>query len=655
MLDERRAEAVDREGAGDLERLAGGDVRVDLGIRDVGDERDGCRGHRVRFPCIFAGRQPIHAVTRMQDAGAAPHRVPPGGGDIRRQRLAENSSAEFEHGVAADDDSVELRILRGQSGGHIGRFSSCEQQDMLVRGERALLVRFDGSDDRFFVDLRRPGDRLDAGTAQQHETGGRRRGEADAHRPSVGDATTRDTEPQARRAPRHSCRQVCESQSMDSGALIDLDVTDVAHGGVFVGRHEGRVVFVPDAIPGERVRVRLTDTGKSSFWRGEVLEVLDASEHRQAHVWSGADVDVAPENRPGGADFGHIRLEHQRELKTRVVRDALERIGGLDVPVTMEAAHPARGEDGEIIAEESADGTGWRTRVSLHVDEDGNIGPFAARSHRVIPTTDLPLATAGVERTYLHRSGGKPGRVDLVQAADGRVRILTRGDAGTRGAGRGKKSRSAPRTPEDPSSREVLFERVGDREFRVDAGGFWQVHRLAATTLTDAVTEGLQASGANPVDPEAWHLDLYGGVGLLASAVGVLGGPKTRLTSVESDARATEHAGENLAEWVGARAETGRVDRWLDSLEDNATDAERDRLRGGVVILDPPRAGAGREVVESLIRLEPARIVYVACDPVALARDLKTFRTGGYNTSAVRAMDLFPHSHHVEAVAVLTR
>ena len=85
--------------------------------------------------------------------------------------------------------------------------------------------------------------------------------------------------------------------------VIDLAVTNVAHGGVFVGRHEGRVVFVPDAIPGESVRVRLTDVGKQSFWRGEVLEVLDASPHRQPHIWRQADFSVPSHLRPGGADF----------------------------------------------------------------------------------------------------------------------------------------------------------------------------------------------------------------------------------------------------------------------------------------------------------------------------------------------------------------
>lgn len=430
---------------------------------------------------------------------------------------------------------------------------------------------------------------------------------------------------------------------MESGDSIDLDITGVAHGGVFVGRHEGRVVFVPDAIPGERVRVRLTDVGKKSFWRGETLEVINASPHRRPHVWRQADIDAPPENRPGGADFGHIALAHQRELKLQVVRDALERIGRLDLPVSIEQAYPLIGADGATLAAEAEDGTGWRTRLSLHVDEDGRVGPYAARSHRVIPVDDLPLATAELARVALGVHSGEPGRVDFVQSADGSVRALARPDG-------------APRGARPDGSTETVIERVGGRDFRVDAGGFWQVHRLAAHSLTELVSSRLRALRADgpAIDADAAHLDLYGGVGLFAATLAQLGGAGTRVTSVESDPRATEHAGENLSEWIGARAETGRVDRWIGRLAAEASASERDRLSRGVVLLDPPRAGAGRDVVEHVAALSPDAVVYVACDPVALARDLAIFRTAGYETSRVDALDLFPNSHHVEAVAVLT-
>ncbi|MFT4213973.1 MAG: class I SAM-dependent RNA methyltransferase [Microbacterium sp.] len=450
---------------------------------------------------------------------------------------------------------------------------------------------------------------------------------------------------------------------MQPGDLLDLDIADVAHGGVFVARHEGRVVFVADAIDGERVRARLTDTAKSSFWRADVVEVLDASPHRRRHVWAAADVAVAPERRPGGAEFGHIALGHQRELKQRVLTEALERFGGMAHPAaTIQGALPVRSRTGEVVVAETADATRWRTRVSLHVDAQGRIGPFAARSRDVIETGDLPLATDQIERTAAHlRDDARQaalGRIDLVQPADGTVRVIPRPSDRRRQSARSRHSphrggarpeRASAREAHDPA-REVVVERVGDREFRVDAGGFWQVHTLAAHSLSSLVRSHL----AGCVDPDAQHLDLYGGVGLFAAAIAEAGGPATRITTVESDPRATEHAGHNLSEWIGARAETDRVDRYLARLRAHSGAAERARLERGVVLLDPPRAGAGRDVVEHVAALAPASVVYVACDPVALARDLGTFRARGYEPRLIQALDLFPHSHHVEAVAVLS-
>lgn len=419
---------------------------------------------------------------------------------------------------------------------------------------------------------------------------------------------------------------------MPDADLIDLDITGIAHGGVFVGRHEGRVVFVPDTLPGERIRARLTDTRKKAFWRADAVEVLESAPQRRPHVWGSAAIDVDPAHRVGGAEFGHIDLAHQRALKERVIREAVERVGRLDLPVDVAAA-------GTAEAAESVDGTGWRTRVSLHVDQDGRVGAYAARTHHVVETPDLPLATEAVERAAAEvRGGARAGRIDLVQPADGRVRVLPRPE--------GERRDIAP---------EVVEERVGDRVFRVDAGGFWQVHRLAASTLTALVAAELTASVGAP-DPEATHLDLYGGVGLFAATLAELGGSSTRVVSVESDARATEHAGENLAEWVGARAETARVDRYVARLAADASEHERERISRGVVLLDPPRAGAGRAVVEGVARLSPTAVVYVACDPVALARDLQTFAELGYRVErGIRGVDLFPNSHHVEAVTVLRR
>lgn len=432
---------------------------------------------------------------------------------------------------------------------------------------------------------------------------------------------------------------------MDTAQILDLDITGVAHGGIFVARHEGRVVFVPDAIPGERVRARVTDDSRPAFWRAEALEVLDASGSRQRHIWAEADIARLPHERPGGADFGHIALEAQRELKARVLHEAFERFAHLSLDVAVESA----GED------ESPDGSGWRTRLGLHVAPDGTVGPYAARSHHVVPVSSHPLAAPELAEAALDLGLRRGDRVDLVLPSDGRVRVIERTDApAPRRGGRGERRGTARPIPA-AAEREVVIEEVRGRRFRVDAGGFWQVHRLAATALADTVGTALSSVAFDPAAP---NLDLYGGVGLFAAVMGEFGGPTTRVTTVESAPRATRHATDNLRDWDRAEAITARVDRFLAAEVadlDAASGPRAHAYRAATVLLDPPRAGAGAGVVRSIAALAPQAVIYVACDPVALARDTATFAAEGYELRDLRALDLFPHSHHVEAVAVFQR
>jgi tRNA/tmRNA/rRNA uracil-C5-methylase (TrmA/RlmC/RlmD family) len=390
---------------------------------------------------------------------------------------------------------------------------------------------------------------------------------------------------------------------LEIGETIELDVTGIAHGGVSVARHEGRVVFVADAIPGERVRARVTDAKKKSFARATTVEVLDASDDRRDHVWAEAALDRDPEDRAGGAEFGHISPERQRALKAEVLTDAMRRFG--DVELAAEEGEDLAEALAELVepapGDEQTGGLGYRTRVRLHVDpETGAVGPYAARSRRVIPVESLPLATEGIAQ-IAPLGEWMPGAatVDLIDPAADDPRMLL------------GLTEEKTRAGENDTIREL----VEDRGFLVRAGGFWQVHRQAPAVLFTAVRDAI--------------LDLI------------------------DDGR-FDPAAENLSELVGALALTARVDRHLAELL-QASAPVRDRLRRGTVVLDPPRSGAGGGVTGQIAELAPANIVYVACDPVALARDTKTLRESGYELTGLRAFDIFPHTHHFETLATFQR
>jgi tRNA/tmRNA/rRNA uracil-C5-methylase (TrmA/RlmC/RlmD family) len=370
-----------------------------------------------------------------------------------------------------------------------------------------------------------------------------------------------------------------------------------------VARHEGRVVFVRHALPGERVRVTVTEgAATSKFWRADATDVLTASEDRV--------VPPCPWARPGrcgGCDWQHAALPAQRMLKASVVREQLAHLAGLDRDVVVEEVPGAD------------DGLGWRTRVHYAVNEAGRAGLRRHRSHEVVPIDWCRIAHPLVVEARVPDERWPPeSSVEVVASvATGERLVMSEG-----------------------ASTGSVTEVAGDREFRVSGGGFWQVHPGAAEVLLEAVIAGLDPR------PGESALDLYCGVGLFAATLAELLGPGGRVTAVESDPAAVADARHNLGALPTVRVERGRVDHVLRRL----------RLRrADLVVLDPPRSGAGKAVVDLLSRVKARRIAYVACDPAALARDLKWFAERGYELVDLRAFDLFPMTQHVECVALLGR
>ena len=443
-----------------------------------------------------------------------------------------------------------------------------------------------------------------------------------------------------------------KASSPQAGALsvgdeIELEITGIAHGGVCVARHEGRVVFVADAIPGERVLARVTDAKKKSFARAIVLEVLEASPDRRPHVWAEASVERAPEERAGGAEFGHIALARQRRLKAEVLVDSMQRFGGIELAAGEDDDEETKAEFEALLDElveavpgdDERNGLGYRTRVRLHVDpETGAVGPYAARSRNIVPVQSLPLATDSLNQLApLEESMLGVDAIDLVDPAGDDSRMLITAE--------GKRNGES----------DAMQELVEDRGFTVRAGGFWQIHDLAPVVLFNAVRDSIaELAEDGLVDATATNLDLYGGAGLLAAAMAEAVGPNIKVTTVEAESAATDDAAENLSELVGAMAITAKVDKYLAELLE-AAPTVRERITRGTVVLDPPRSGAGGHVSEQLVKLSPRNIIYVACDPVALARDTRTLTDQGYDLIELRGFDIFPHTHHFETMAVFTR
>jgi tRNA/tmRNA/rRNA uracil-C5-methylase (TrmA/RlmC/RlmD family) len=392
--------------------------------------------------------------------------------------------------------------------------------------------------------------------------------------------------------------------------VLELEIEKVAHGGIFVARHEGRVVFVSHTAPGEKVKAKVYEDKGGSFCRAETLEVLSPSKNRVSHIWKEADRLGA-----GGAEFGHLALDYQRSLKTDVLEESLSRMAGISQRVQV---LPVPGD-------ETTNGLGYRTRVQLHVSAEGVAGPYQERTHNVVPVKSLPLAVTEINELGIHLKNWQDvKRIEIATASTGGVQWFI-----------DKKLKGDKK----------LTERAVGRSFRISSGGFWQVHRGAAELLATEVIELSEG-----LDPEANNLDLYGGVGLFSGALATKYGKKLNITTVESSKVATSDASANLVDLAKHKAVAAPVEGFL-----RLQIKQGLQLAGATVILDPPRAGAGKTVVDQLVFLEPKKILYVACDPVSLARDLKSFMGSGYRLEQIRSYDLFPHTHHFETIASLVK
>ena len=381
-----------------------------------------------------------------------------------------------------------------------------------------------------------------------------------------------------------------------------------ANGGSCVAHHEGRVVFVRYALPGERVRVRVT-ADRGSYWHAEVVEVLEPAADRIESLCPIAGVGGA-----GCCDLAFAAPEAARALKAQVVANQLERLGG----------HRWNGE-AEPLSDSGP--TGWRTRVRLDVGADRRPGFHRYHSDELV--TDLRCAQlpAGMLDGIAEPDWPPGAQLHVVVDDDGArhvVRTLRQG------------RRTATKVVEGGYE---AVQRVDGRSWQIPVTAFWQAHRGAAAVYSRLVADWAQP-GAGMT---AW--DLYGGAGVFAAALGAAVGESGRVLSVDTSRAATRAARGALDDLPQVQVVTDSVRRAL-TVQRSSAD---------VAVLDPPRAGAGREVIDLLAAAGVPRVVHIGCEAASFARDIGLYPGSGYAIEKIKVFDAFPLTHHAECVALLTR
>lgn len=400
-----------------------------------------------------------------------------------------------------------------------------------------------------------------------------------------------------------------------TGEQHELEITRMAHGGEGIATLDGRVVFVRGAYPGDRIRATVTEV-KKNFARAGFDAVLQASPLRVEQRCPAAAQGA------GCCDFGDLAPERELELKHEILQSQLQRIAKLtELPPT------------DLV--NLAPHTGWRTRMRLGVDADGRAGLRAARSNDLITSVGCSQAVPGLLDGVIGEGARTftPGaEVIVVLDSEGNRHVVE-----SRRAARGRRTEQIVSVVE--GNGDVVQEADGHR-FTFPATAFWQAHVDAPDAYTTLVRNWLGDlsldTGGQPV---AW--DLYGGVGLFVPALADSLGADAAVHSVELSPAAARAGQETLADY-DVTFHNARVEQQVTQLPQPA-----------VVLLDPPRTGAGAKVIETLVAARPQAVVHIGCDPATFSRDVAAWAAGGYALEKMTVFNAFPGTHHFEVIGLL--
>ena len=422
--------------------------------------------------------------------------------------------------------------------------------------------------------------------------------------------------------------------SVNSSKEFNLVLEKYTYGGDAMGRLEdGRAVFVPFGLPGERVRIRLTEE-KRNFARGELEEVLESSPQR-----------ILPRCKHfgicGGCHYQHLPYEEQLSAKTEILRDQLTRIGKLENPPVQ-----------KMVA--SPGPWNYRNHVQFHLTENGRLGYIRAQAPTVFAVEECHLPEGPLNEIWPQlefEPGTDVERVALRAGKDHEAMLILESNS--------------PESPELEIEASISVAHVFDenalviagndhvvisilgRDFRVSASSFFQVNTAMAEMMVDHLLTSF------PISLSTTLLDIYCGVGLFSA---FFASKCERVIGVESSPSACEDFSFNLDEFDNVELYEGLAEDVLPALVrhvENVATAPRRRVTYAIV--DPPRAGLERRVVDGILELQPPMLAYVSCDPSTLARDAARLIRGGYKLKDVTPFDLFPHTYHIESISVFEK
>lgn len=392
--------------------------------------------------------------------------------------------------------------------------------------------------------------------------------------------------------------------TIEIGSRHEVEISRVAHGGHCVGRIGEVVVFVRHTLPGEKVIVEVSNLGKQGkFVFADAVDVLQPSPHRIVPACEVAGVC-------GGCDWQHVEFNYQQELKTEILKEQLIRLGKISPSSDLLQNLKVSALPGD------KNGLGYRTRVEYVTDARGRIGFRKHGSNEVVAVSKCLVAVDDITGDgFSNVPWEANSEIKVVKTSVGEVVRLASSD----------------------QAEYRVTERVADFTYQINAKSFWQAHVSAPEVFVKTALEMLQLKLGEHV------CDLYSGSGLFTIPIAKSVGAGGRVDSIEGDLKAVSSLKRNARAFSNINVFAMGVEKWLHSSKIKKVDA---------VLLDPPRSGAGSNTVKGVTRMRPSRVLYVACDPASLARDVQYFAENGYDLTEIRAWDAFGQTQHLETFAL---